>query len=71
MTPAHKTGKWPCVHGSECAGTGIDCGPDFTRQYTKRAAPKAAAEMSEIRARAWATRRAKYGERGHHGSYSR
>ncbi|WP_454798512.1 hypothetical protein [Novosphingobium lindaniclasticum] len=27
--------------------------------------------ISEVRAQAWATRRAKYGERGHHGSYSR
>lgn len=27
--------------------------------------------VSEIRKQAWATRRAKYGERGHHGSYSR
>jgi hypothetical protein len=65
MTPAHQTGKWPCVHGTDCAGAGLDCGPDFTRQYTKRAAPKTAAEMSVIRARAWATRRDKYGERAH------
>lgn len=27
--------------------------------------------ISEIRKQAWATRRAKYGERGHHGSYAR
>ncbi len=63
--------RWPCVHGADCDGAGLDCGPDFTRQYTKRAAPKSASEMSEIRARAWATRRAMYGERGHRGSYSR
>jgi hypothetical protein len=27
--------------------------------------------IAEVRARAWATRRQKYGERGHRGSYSR
>ena len=62
---------WPCIHGADCAGDGLDCGPDQSRQYTKRAPQKTAAELTEIRARAWATRRAKYGERGHHGSYSR
>ena len=60
-----------CIHGADCPGTGLDCGPDFSRQYVKRARPKPAAELTEIRARAWATRRAKYGDRGHHGSYSR
>lgn len=60
--------KLPCIHGAECDGTGLDCGPDFSR---KKPTPKPAAELTEIRARAWATRRAKYGERGHHGSYSR
>lgn len=60
-----------CIHGPDCDGAGLDCGPDFARQYTKRAAPKPAAELSEIRKQAWATRRAKYGECGHRGSYAR
>lgn len=34
-------------------------------------APIAIRTTSEIRKQAWATRRAKYGERGHNGSYSR
>ena len=54
--------EWPCIHGAECEGLGIDCGPD---QRRRKPAPKAAAEIADIRARAWATRRAKYGERGH------
>lgn len=61
----------PCHHGADCAGTGLDCGPDQERQYVRRAPAKTAAELSDIRARAWATRRAKYGDRGHCGSYSR
>lgn len=61
----------PCIHGPDCDGRDLDCGPDFSRQYTKRAAPKSAEEIAEIRARAWATRRAKYGPNGHDGSYSR
>ena len=63
--------KRPCIHGADCDGTGLDCGPDFSRQYVKRAAPKSADELKEIRARAWATRRAKFGKSGHNGSYSR
>lgn len=35
------------------------------------AAPVDTRTISEIRKQAWATRRAKYGERGHRGSYSR
>lgn len=58
----------PCIHGADCPGTGLDCGPDFSR---KKPAPKSAEELKDIRARAWATRRVKYGERGHCGSYSR
>lgn len=63
--------EWPCVHGADCDGTGLDCGPNTERQYIRRAPIKSAAEVSEIRSRAWATRRAKYGERGHNGSYAR
>jgi hypothetical protein len=33
--------------------------------YRRKPAPKTAEQLSEIRAQAWATRRAKYGERGH------
>lgn len=58
----------PCIHGSDCDGRGLDCGPDFSR---KKPAPKTAAEMADIRARAWATRRTKYGPCGHYGSYQR
>lgn len=53
---------WPCIHGTDCPGTGLDCGPDQSR---KKPAPKSADELKDIRARAWATRRAKYGECGH------
>lgn len=60
--------RWPCVHGRDCPGTGLDCGPDQSR---KKPEPKPAAELADIRARAWATRRAKYGPQGHNGSYSR
>ena len=54
--------RWPCIHGASCPGTGLDCGPDQSR---KKPAPKSPGELKSIRARAWATRRAKYGERGH------
>ena len=47
---------------AEGLADGFDCGPDQSR---KKPAPKSAEEMRDIRARAWATRRAKYGERGH------
>jgi len=53
---------WHCIHGAECDGTGLDCGPDQSR---KKPAPKSADEMKRIRAQAWATRRSKYGEFGH------
>lgn len=57
----------PCLHGPDCDGRGLDCGPDFSR---KKPAPKPAAELADIRARAWATRRAKYGPSGHRWSYA-
>ena len=53
---------WHCIHGAFCDGRGLDCGPD---QRRRKPAPKSAAEMAEIRARAWETRRAKYGAKGH------
>jgi hypothetical protein len=33
--------------------------------YRRKPAPKPPEELTAIRAKAWATRRAKYGERGH------
>lgn len=45
---------------------GLDCGPYLPGQAPrKRPTPKSAEQMADIRARAWATRRAKYGEAGH------
>lgn len=44
--------------------SGIDDGPPLGRQYRKPPA-KPAEELREIRARAWATRRERYGDRGH------
>lgn len=46
--------------------TGLDDGPWLPGcAPRKRPAPKPAEEITEIRCRAWATRRAKYGEHGH------
>lgn len=46
--------------------SGLDDGPYLPgRAPRKRPAPKPAAEVAAIRAKAWATRRARYGERGH------
>lgn len=45
---------------------GLDCGVYLPGQAPrKKAAPKTADEMADIRARAWATRREKYGRYGH------
>ena len=52
--------SWAHDHRDDFAG--LDDGPYRER---KKAVPKLAAEISEIRARAWATRREKYGQRGH------
>lgn len=62
---------WHCIcHRDPCDG--LDCGVYLPgRAPRKRPDPKPAAELTDIRARAWATRRAKYGPRGHQGSYSR
>ena len=47
-------------------GTGLDDGPWLPgREPRKKPASKSASETSRIRAAAWATRRAKYGEAGH------
>lgn len=46
--------------------TGLDDGPWLPGQAPrKKPIPKSPKEMREIRARAWATRRAMYGECGH------
>lgn len=52
--------KWPHDHKPD--NSGLDDGPDWP--VRKKAAPKSPEVMAEIRARAWATRRMKYGECG-------
>lgn len=63
----------PCVvcgglltwaHDHRPDNTGLDDGPPLNPPR-KRLAPKLAAEIRDIRARAWATRRQKYGQHGH------
>lgn len=44
--------------------SGLDDGPPLQRERRK-AKPKSREEMRTIRGRAWATRRAMYGSRGH------
>jgi hypothetical protein len=51
-------------------GTGLDDGPPLPPSMggpRKRPPPKSPAQLAEIRARAWATRRARYGQAGHRG----
>lgn len=52
------------LHDHKADNSGLDDGPDIypTR---KKALPKRPDVVAEIRARAWTTRRAKYGARGH------
>jgi hypothetical protein len=46
--------------------TGLDDGPYLPgRAPRKKPAAKSAVETREVRSRAWATRRERYGERGH------
>lgn len=46
--------------------SGLDDGPPLPGHAPrKKAAPKSAEEMRDIRARAWQTRREKYGQYGH------
>ncbi len=60
---------WSCVCGAvPCVG--LDCGV-LLEPPRKKPAPKTAEEVRAIRAKAWATRRQKYGPRGNNGSYSR
>jgi hypothetical protein len=51
-------------HDHHLDNTGLDDGPDLHPQR-KRAPPKPPSVVSAIRVRAWATRRAKYGDCGH------
>lgn len=47
-------------------GTGLDDGPYLPGCAPRKRPPaKSPEDLAAIRARAWATRRAKYGERGH------
>jgi len=56
---------WHCTcNRNPCDG--LDCGVWLPgRAPRKQPAAKSAEEMASIRAQAWATRRGKYGERGH------
>ena len=54
------------VHDHKADQSGLDDGPWLPgRAPRKRADPKPANEAADIRARAWKTRRAKYGPHGH------
>lgn len=53
-------------HDHRADETGLDDGPWLPgRAPRKKPTPKTPDELTEIRRRAWATRRAKYGEHGH------
>ena len=58
---------WEHDHRADLSG--VDDGPELMKR--KKALPKPAYEIARIRVEAWATRRQRYGERGHKGSYSR
>lgn len=54
------------VHDHQLDNSGLDDGPLLPgRGPRKKPAPKSAEEMAAIRAKAWATRRARYGRFGH------
>lgn len=54
------------VHDHKPDQSGLDDGPYLPGcAPRKKPAPKSSEEMREIRARAWATRRAKHGKHGH------
>lgn len=57
-------GELTWQHDHKPDNTGLDDGPPLHRER-KKMEPKPADEVRDIRLRAWATRRAKYGERGH------
>lgn len=51
-------------HDHRADNRGLDDGPPL-RAVRKRAEPKPVDEIRTIRARAWETRRQKYGQQGH------
>lgn len=68
-TPTGQCPTWGAVltyyvHDHREDGSGLDDGPPL-RAARKRPEPKPPEITANIRARAWATRRAMYGERGH------
>lgn len=57
--------NWKCTCGHDPCD-GLDCGVYLPGQVPRRRPPpKPAEDISDIRAQAWATRRKKYGQRGH------
>lgn len=52
------------THDHRADNSGLDDGPPL-RVPRKRPAPKSPEALRTIRARAWATRREKYGQQGH------
>ena len=60
---------WVCRCGNlPCDG--LDCGL-FAKGHEPRRKLKPLNNVSLVRKRAWETRRAKYGQQGHNGSYRR
>lgn len=55
---------YPCGNDHRPDNTGLDDGPPL-RTPRKRPDPKPTDDIRDIRARAWATRRQKYGKYGH------
>jgi hypothetical protein len=51
-------------HDHRADNSGLDDGPPMN-QPRKKPAPKPAYEIRDIRARAWTTRRQRYGQHGH------
>jgi hypothetical protein len=66
MTQCLQCGAWDDVaHQHLSDQTGLDDGVPIKGRFRKKMTPKPAEVMAEIRKRAWATRRAKYGSHGH------
>jgi len=54
------------THDHQPDQSGLDDGPPLPGcAPRKKPKPKSSAEMREIRSRAWTTRRAQYGQKGH------
>ncbi len=59
-------GQMAWKHDHKTDQSGLDDGPPLPGHAPrKKMEPKSADEVRDIRARAWATRRAKYGQHGH------